>query len=107
MLTNGDSNANDTAPEFESTESGVGAPNGQQPGGQQDGQMPDFAAAAQALGITEEALMNALGNPSQGSPDFAAAAEALGITEEALIEALGIPAGGMSQGGGQPPARTP
>lgn len=66
--------------------------------------MPDFAAAAEQLGVTEEALMDALGNPSQGEPDFAAAAGALGVTETELMEALGVQAGGPPPGG-QPPAR--
>ena len=65
---------------------------GEQPG------MPDFAAAAAQLGITEEALMEALGDPSQGQPDFVAAAATLGVTEEALMEALGI----AGQPGGRP-----
>jgi hypothetical protein len=53
-------------------------------------------------------LKAALGDPSQGKPDFAAAAATLGITEEALMEALGISAGGAPNnqppGGGQPPS---
>ena len=53
------------------------------------GQGPDFAAAAATLGVTEEALMEALGEPGQGEPDFAAAAEALGVTEAELMDALG------------------
>ena len=93
----GDPNASDVGPELEFLGGdGAGAPQGA-PGGTEGGQpggMPDFAAAAEALGITEEALMSALGDPSQGQPDFAAAAATLGITEEALIEALGISAGG-------------
>jgi len=40
------------------------------------------------LNVTEQELMTALGDPSQGSPDFAAAAEALGVTEEALQDAM-------------------
>ena len=67
---------------------GQGAPGGQ--GGQ-----PDFAEVAAQLGITEETLMDALGDPRQGPPDFAAAAETLGITEAELIDALGIVEGGM------------
>jgi hypothetical protein len=66
-------------------------------GGDQGGQKPDFAAAAEILGVTEEALMEALGEPSQGGPDFAAVAEALGVTEADLINALGL-----EEGGGQP-----
>lgn len=90
-----------------------GAGNGQpQPQSQQDGgpeqndgqQQPqqggmqrphiDLAAAASKLGVTEEALRAALGDPSQGHPDLAAAAAQLGVTEQELIEALGLPAGG-------------
>ncbi len=59
----------------------------QQEGGQPQGGggQPDFAAAAQILGITEQQLMEALGPPP---PDFTAAAEKLGITEQALTEAI-------------------
>ena len=74
----------DRVVEFEDGDTG----NGQ---GGQDGAMPDFAAAAATLGITEEALMEAIGDAEQGPPDFAAAAEALGITEEELMSALGTP----------------
>ena len=66
--------------------SGPGAPQGR-PGGQQ---MPNIAAAAEQLGITEEALIDALGDPAQGPPDFASAADTLGITEADLLDALGI-----------------
>ena len=77
-----------------------GASAGQQggPGGQP---MPDLAAAATKLGVTEDVLKAALGDPSQGQPDFAAAATQLGITEAELLAALGVPAGG------QPPANKP
>ena len=51
----------------------------------------DLAAAAEQLGVTEEALRAALGDPAQGAPDFAAAAEALGVTEAELMAALGNP----------------
>ncbi len=80
---------------------------GMERGGGQGGQEPDFAAAAEALGITEEALMDALGDPSQGSPDFAAAAATLGITEVELMEALGTEEGGIPPGDGQPPTDQP
>jgi len=72
---------------------------GNQPGagGQQS---PDLANAAAQLGVTEEALQAALGDPSQGPPDFAAAAETLGITESDLIAALGISVGGQPPAGG-------
>jgi len=60
----------------------------------------DFTAAATQLGVTEQALRQALGPPP---PDFSAAAAQLGVTEEALIAALGIPAGGLPNGGGGQP----
>ncbi|MFA6808163.1 MAG: hypothetical protein WCR27_04150 [Eubacteriales bacterium] len=64
------------------------------PGAPQDGQggqqMIDTASAAEQLGITEEVLIDALGDPNQGAPDFAAAAETLGITETELLDALGM-----------------
>lgn len=59
-------------------------PNGGGP--RQDGP-PDLAAAAQQLGITEQALMTALGD--QRPPNLAQAAQQLGITEQALRDALG------------------
>jgi len=62
-----------------------------QPAGPDGQQRPDLVAAATQLGITEEALQAALGDPSQGPPDFAAAAKQLGITEQELIAALGVP----------------
>lgn len=65
-----------------------GPPSGDMAGGPQEGQGPDLAAAAEKLGITEEALRDALGPPP---PDFAATAETLGITEEVLMDALGVP----------------
>jgi len=55
------------------------------------GQGPDLAATAATLGITEQALRDALGTPP---PDLAAAASALGLTEQALTDAIGLPAGG-------------
>ena len=51
---------------------------------------PDFAAAAEQLGVTEEALLAAMGDPNQGQPDFVAAAQTLGVTEAELMAALGI-----------------
>lgn len=78
------------------------AQNSSQPNPQQEGRRnhrgPDFAAAAQKLGISEATLKEALGvpaNPTPGQrpprPDFKAAAAKLGITEEQLVNALGIP----------------
>ncbi|KAA3643032.1 MAG: YHYH protein [Chloroflexi bacterium] len=60
---------------------------------------PDLSAAAAQLGVSEEALRNALGAPP---PDLAAAAQALGVSEDALRQALGVPAGGGPNGGGPP-----
>ncbi len=81
---------------------------GQQPQAQngQQRQRPqiDFAAAASQLGVTEQALRAALGDPGQGRPDLAAAAAQLGVTEQALIAALGLPPGGPGAGAnGSPP----
>jgi len=42
------------------------------------------------LGVTEEALIDALGDPAEGPPDFTAAAKTLGVTEEVLMDALGM-----------------
>ena len=77
----------DRVVEFEDSDTGMGGNGG-------SGQMPDFAAVAAVLGVTEEALMEAMGDPGE-QPDFAAAAATLGITEETLMEALGISAGGL------------
>jgi lambda repressor-like predicted transcriptional regulator len=49
---------------------------------------PDLAAAAKELGVTQDALMAALGRSMP--PDTAAAAKKLGVTEAALLDALGI-----------------
>lgn len=73
----------------------------QQPNGRRH-RGPDFAAAAQKLGISEAELKAALGvseNPqaTAGTPgkrprlDIQGAATKLGISEEQLISALGIP----------------
>ncbi|MBI9049599.1 MAG: DUF1566 domain-containing protein [Anaerolineaceae bacterium] len=62
-----------------------------QPAGPDGQPMPDLAAAATTLGITEEALKAALGGPNQGPPDFASVAQTLGVTEAELIAALGVP----------------
>ncbi|MDC7238791.1 MAG: hypothetical protein PQJ50_00390 [Spirochaetales bacterium] len=63
--------------------------------------MPDLSSAAETLGITEEELISALGEPGQGPPDFSKAAETLGISEEELKEALGMDDDRM-QGNGMP-----
>lgn len=76
-------------------------PDRQQEGGRNH-RGPDFAAAAQKLGISEADLKAALGvtSDSQGTPgtpgrhprlDIRGAASKLGITEEQLVNALGIP----------------
>ena len=52
--------------------------------------MPDTAAAAMKLGITEDALKAAFGTTMP--PDIAAAAKILGVTEAVLLDALGIQA---------------
>jgi len=51
---------------------------------------PDFAAAATQLGVTEDALKDALWD-NRTFPHIAAAAEELGIPMERLKQALGIP----------------
>lgn len=64
------------------------------------GNLPNLAVAAQTLGITEQALIDALGPPP---PDLAAAAQTLGITEQDLQNAL-FAAGAPNQAQtGQPP----
>jgi hypothetical protein len=89
---------------------------GQPPAGQNQGQpgsppQIDLAAAAAQLGVSEQALRDALGDPSQGPPDLQAAANTLGVPAQALREALGLPAGGPGQGGppqgGSPPNSQP
>ena len=115
----GDPNANSSVPPADHSSSSTtqtaeqAAPAEQQmPGGPAGGQHPDLAVAAAELGLTEEALQAALGDPSQGPPDFATAAQQLSVTEAELIVALGIaggnmpPAGGQP-GGGQPPTNAP
>lgn len=52
------------------------------------GPMPDLAAAAQKLGVTEDQIRAAFGNKMP--PDVAAAAKTLGVTEAALLDALGV-----------------
>lgn len=53
------------------------------------GPMPDTAAAAKKLGITEDALKAAFGTTMP--PNTSTAAQNLGISEATLIEALGLP----------------
>ena len=65
---------------------GAGGGPGGQNGGGPGGQRPDFALAAEQLGITEQELQDALGQP----PNFEAAAEELGVSIEDLQNALGM-----------------
>jgi YHYH protein len=58
---------------------------GEGPGG--PGGPPDFSEAAEQLGVTEEALMEALGQP----PVDLEAAEELGVSVEDLTDALPPP----------------
>ena len=55
---------------------------------QSEGGMHDLEVVAAQLNVTEQELRLALGDPSQGPPNFAEAAEALGVTEEALENAM-------------------
>ncbi|SNS59559.1 hypothetical protein [Antarctobacter heliothermus] len=58
------------------------------------GQMPPgFDVAAAKLGISTDRLMEALQSSGPGRPDLAAAAKALGITEDALRTVLPPPPG--------------
>ncbi|MFA7108447.1 MAG: DUF1566 domain-containing protein [Sphaerochaetaceae bacterium] len=50
----------------------------------------DTEATAEKLGVTGEALIAALGDPTQGPPDFAVTATTLGVTEAELMDALAI-----------------
>ena len=59
----------------------------------------NLVSAAAELGVTEDELQAALGDPSQGRPDLMVATEILGVTPEALIAALGLPEGGPPPGG--------
>lgn len=56
---------------------------GQRPPGR--GPQPDLSQAASELGVSEDALRDALGSPP---PDFAQAAEKLGISEDRLQSVL-------------------
>jgi len=65
----------------------------------------DFASAAATLGVTEEGLRTALGEPGQGRNSFADAAAELNVSEEALLAVHGVADGGMPGGveNGVPP----
>lgn len=66
---------------------GIGSRDGGPGTAPEGGGPPDFAVAAEQLGVTEEELVAALGDPNQ-EQDFEAAAEELGVTVEELEEAL-------------------
>jgi len=61
-----------------------------------------LSEAAAKLGVTEEALQEALNGTAGGRPNLTAAAEQLGVTQQQLTDALGIPAGGYTRQGGTP-----
>jgi hypothetical protein len=87
-------------PGKESSDLPSGDPASKAPGGREE--RPDLATVAEALGVTEEALQAALGDPSDGRPDLAAAATELGISQEELQQALGVP-GSQPPGSGEGP----
>jgi hypothetical protein len=61
----------------------------------QPGQQTDLVSAAQQLGVSEQALKEALGQPP---PDLSTAAAVLGVSESELRQALGLPLGGGGSG---------
>lgn len=67
----------------------TGGPGGGE-AGEGQGSLPDFSEAAEALGVTEEYLIDLL--PGPGS-DLQAAADELGVTVEELEELLPAPPG--------------
>lgn len=73
-------------------------PEGVSPGNR-PGPVIDWASAAAKLGVTEQQLREALGDPLQVPLDLAASAKELGISEESLGQALGLPEGGPPTGG--------
>jgi hypothetical protein len=86
------------------------SPKGVTPGERPLAPAMDLATAAEKLGVTEQQLIEALGE-QQGLPDMAAAAEKLGVSEELLREALGFLEGSPTTGGltpsGSPPEGKP
>jgi len=124
QTTNADTSANGNQ-----VQQGEGSPSGTPQGRAQGQQQMDLAAAAETLGVTEDALREALGMEemanvtpgaettsgarSTGQPkqmDLAAAAETLGVTEDALREALGMdnmPSGEPQQNGNGPQGTAP
>jgi len=85
-----------TQPSGAPPEGGFDRPNGTRPG-------MDLASASQRLGVSQQALEDALNITGRGMPDFATAAAELGVTEEALRTALGIPTGSPPDGTATPP----
>jgi hypothetical protein len=73
---------------------GGGGPGGPGPGGGGPGgrMPPGFDQAAEALGVSPQVLMQAVNDAGGRNLDFAKAAAALGVTEEALRAALPPPA---------------
>jgi hypothetical protein len=67
---------------------GQGGPGEGGPGADGPGGPPDFTEAAEALGVTMDELLAALGPPP---PDLEAAAATLGVTVEELQAALPPP----------------
>jgi len=53
-----------------------------------------ISEAAAELGVSEDALREALNSTAGGRPNLTAAADQLGVTPQQLMDALGIPAGG-------------
>ena len=85
-----DSNTRPAGPNQQLNQNGNEEPAPPAPDNQAQGQGPDFATAAQQLGINEQDLRNALG---QGRPNLEQAPTTLGISVDDLIQALGIPSG--------------
>jgi hypothetical protein len=107
IVTGGTVAPNQGSAQAPTSDQGQGNLGGQGSQGGQSGQggrpQIDLASAAAQLGVTENALRQALGDPAQGPPDLSAAAAILGVTEQALITALGLPQGGPPPPGGQKP----
>jgi hypothetical protein len=59
-----------------------------------------ISEAAAKLGVSEDALREALNSTAGGRPNLTAAADQLGVTPQQLMDALGIPAGGYPHRGG-------
>ncbi|HXW98782.1 MAG TPA: hypothetical protein VEI51_03575 [Methanomicrobiales archaeon] len=59
-------------------------------GGQGQRFQPNFTAAAEKLGVTEQQLRDALNTTFQGRRNLTAAAQQLGVTTQQLSDALGF-----------------